>query len=182
VQDSHLDRFQYSEEGASLLDLLTKKYGGAAAASHFDAHHKRLTQAGAKVGIAFNTPWVDRVVKSIDSHRLIEWCKEVAPDRTDELVHGLLKAYFIDGMQLNNHDHLISVAESCNLDGAAEMLSSDRFRREVKTKVDDWGRKGVSGVPFFLVHPASGKGQPTVFSGAQPIELMSEVLQEQAQL
>ena len=36
----------------------------------------------------------------------------------------------------------------------------------------------MSGVPFFVVHPPSG-AQPVAFSGAQPPEMMAEVLTEQ---
>ena len=41
-------------------------------------------------------------------------------------------------------------------------------------------RQGVRGVPFFVVHPASGNGEPVAFSGAQPSEVIAEVLAEQA--
>merc|ERR1711939_1051345 len=88
VQDAHLDRLGYPE-GVALIELLTKKYGREEAAQHFDVHHKRLTQAGKRVGIPFRTPWVQTVVRSADSHRLIEYCKAVAPAQTGVLVDAL---------------------------------------------------------------------------------------------
>ena len=68
------------------------------------------------------------------------------------------------------------------LDGeaAGKALDSDAYQREVDAKATGWSRQGVSGVPFFVVHPASGAGQPVAFSGAQPCEVIAEVLAEQA--
>jgi len=53
--------------------------------------------------------------------------------------------------------------------------------REVKTKARSWSRRGVSGVPFFVIYPASGSGDPVTFSGAQPSAVIAEVLTEQAE-
>ena len=53
--------------------------------------------------------------------------------------------------------------------------------REVETKARSWSRRGVSGVPFFVIYPASGSGDPVTFSGAQPSAVIAEVLTEQAE-
>jgi len=179
VQDAHLDRLGYPE-GVALIELLTKKYGREEAAQHFDVHHKRLTQAGKRVGIPFRTPWVQTVVRSADSHRLIEYCKAVAPAQTGVLVDALFKAYFEDGLQLSNHAHLVRVAESVGLNApaVAQMLASKRYMCSVQEKAEGWSRKGVRGVPFFIIHPASG--QPVILSGAQPVELIADTLRKHA--
>ena len=66
-------------------------------------------------------------------------------------------------------------------EAAKAMLDSPQYRSEVVQKAMGWSRQGVSGVPFFAIHTASGNGQPVAFSGAQPPEVIAEVLREQAE-
>ena len=67
-------------------------------------------------------------------------------------------------------------------EAAGKALHSDAFQREVDAKATGWSRQGVSGVPFFVVHPASGNGQPVAFSGAQPSESRSSARRRKAYL
>ena len=166
-------------EGEDLLAHLTKKYGPAAVA-RFDAPDNPLDRAASKVGIAFNKR--RRVVRTADSHRLVEWCKATAPEREDALMEALFKAYFEEAKDLSQRSELAACAAACGIDGAAAaaLLESDEYAREVEVKARGWSRQGVSGVPFFVVHPRSGEGQPVGFSGAQPSEMIAEVLAEQA--
>ena len=183
VQDHWLDRFEVPEGGIGLLDLLTRKYGARAAASHFEEHHKRLEAAGNRAGISISTPWVESVVKSTDAHRLVEWCKEVAPDHVDAVMRGLFKAYFEEGKKLNDHDDLASVARAAGVEvaggtaGAAKvMLGSNRFKSDVKEKARAWSERGVGGVPLFII----GDAAPTIISGAQPVEVIAAALRKHA--
>ena len=92
----------------------------------------------------------------------------------------IFNSYFTEAKDVSKIDELVECATTCGLDGAAckEMLESERYTREVDAKAKSWSRQGVSGVPFFVVHPPSG-AQPVAFSGAQPPEMMAEVLTEQ---
>ena len=67
------------------------------------------------------------------------------------------------------------------MSAAAAMLASDSFEQIVSGKARSWSGKGVNGVPFFMIHPHSGTGQAVAFSGAQPSELIAQVLSEQAE-
>ena len=94
----------------------------------------------------------------------------------------MFKAYFEDAKDLSQHAELVACADACGLCGraAGALLESDQYQREVDAKVSSWSRQGVSGVPFFVIHPASGAGTPVSFSGAQPSEVIAEALTEQA--
>jgi|EP00908_Phaeocystis_cordata_P025289 predicted DsbA family dithiol-disulfide isomerase len=161
------------------MEHLKAKYGPAAVA-RFDAPDNPLDRAAGKVGISFNKQ--RRIIRTGDSHRLVEWCKATQPQTVDPLMEALFKAYFEDARDLSKREELVACAAACGLDGeaAGKALDSDAYQREVDAKATGWSRQGVSGVPFFVVHPASGAGQPVAFSGAQPCEVIAEVLAEQA--
>jgi predicted DsbA family dithiol-disulfide isomerase len=167
-------------EGEDMYEHLASKYGPEKARI-FTAPDNPLTQAGSKVGITFNPD--RRIIRTEASHRLVEWVKEVAPDKEDALMNALFVSYFEQAKDLSKSDELLACAGSCGLDisAAATMLDSSRYRSEVITKAMSWSRQGVRGVPFFVIHPASGNGKPVGFSGAQPSELIKEILQEQAE-
>ena len=166
-------------EGEDLLEHLKAKYGPAAVA-RFDAPDNPLDRAAGKVGIAFNKR--RRIIRTGDSHRLVEWCRATAPTKVDPLMELMFKAYFEDAKDLSQRSELVACADACGLDGAAAgaLLESAEYQREVDAKATSWSRQGVTGVPFFVIHPASGSGAPVAFSGAQPSEVIAEVLTEQA--
>mmetsp|Transcript_28444 Transcript_28444/g.62273 ORF Transcript_28444/g.62273 Transcript_28444/m.62273 type:complete len:96 (+) Transcript_28444:389-676(+) len=95
----------------------------------------------------------------------------------------MFKAYFEDAKDLSRHGALVECATSAGLDGnaASAMLASDEFREHVLSKARSWSRQGVSGVPHFVVSSAKG-GRPVAFSGAQPAQVIAEVLEEQYDL
>jgi len=167
-------------EGEDLMEHLKAKYGPGVVAQ-FDRPGNPLDKAASKVGITFNKN--RRIIRTADSHRLVEWCKATAPQRQDGLIEALFKAYFEDGKDLSQRAELVACADASGLDGAAAgaLIDSQEYVREVETKARSWSRRGVSGVPFFVIYPASGSGDPVTFSGAQPSAVIAEVLTEQAE-
>ena len=167
------------EEGEDMYEHLAHKYGPQKAAL-FTKPNNPLDVAGSKVGITFNP--ARRIIRTADSHRLVEWCKETAPHKEDALMDTIFKAYFSDAKDLAKHAELVACATAIGLDGTecASMLSSSRYVAEVNTKAKGWSSQGVNGVPFFVVHSNDPSRQPVAFSGAQPSELIAEVLTDQA--
>ena len=105
----------------------------------------------------------------------MEWAKSTPAlePRANDFMEAMFKAYFEDAKDLSKHDELLAVAEGAGLprEGASTVLGSDQFADVVQKK--DEGNKvmGISGVPFFIIGPYK-------FSGAQPPEVMAEVLEE----
>ena len=81
------------------MEHLRAKYGPGVVAQ-FDRPGNPLDKAASKVGITFNKN--RRIIRTADSHRLVEWCKATAPQRQDGLIEALFKAYFEDGKDLSN--------------------------------------------------------------------------------
>ena len=168
-------------EGEDMYEHLADKYGEQKARI-FTSPNNPLDKAGAKCGVTFNA--ARRIIRTADSHRLVEWCKEVAPSKEDALMEKLFEAYFTHAKDLSKHSELAACAAACGLDSSAAttMLAGELFEQVVQQKAKGWSRQGVSGVPYFVINTASGKGKAVAFSGAQPSELIAQVLSEQAEL
>ena len=75
-----------------MYEHLASKYGRQKADT-FTAPDNPLTRAGSKVGITFNPS--RRIIRTEASHRLVEFVKQVAPDKENSLMEAMFKAYFV---------------------------------------------------------------------------------------
>ena len=152
---------------------------------------QHLNKAGSDVGIQFNKD--RKMFSTIDSHRVMEWCNQTTPDKSDALMEAFFSSYFEQADNICDVDVLCRVAASIGLSGqdVRGMLASDSYREEVIQKDREAKALRVSGVPYFIVsHPArasatataaagrSSSRKPVTFSGAQPIDVISEMLTE----
>mmetsp|Transcript_8085 Transcript_8085/g.17482 ORF Transcript_8085/g.17482 Transcript_8085/m.17482 type:complete len:160 (-) Transcript_8085:283-762(-) len=126
---------------------------------------------------------------TLDSHRLSEWARtEYGVGKQDELMTAMFDSYFCNEKYLGDHDVLIEAATRAGLpaDAARSVLEDEgRYLQEVETEMEKARRMRVSGVPFFVVHPAEKEGEkgsssqrPFGVSGAQPSEAFIDILEE----
>ena len=157
-------------EGEDMMEHLTKKYGPAAVA-RFSTPGNPLDTAGAMVGITFNKS--RRIIKTTAAHRLMEWAKTTSSAEANVFMENMFKAYFEDAKDLSKHDELLKIAEESGLsrESANDVLTTEKFADVVQRKDDENKTMGISGVPFFIIGPYK-------FSGAQPPEVMAEVIEE----
>jgi predicted DsbA family dithiol-disulfide isomerase len=162
------------KEGYDLKEYLEKKYGPAATA-RFSSPDNPLDVAGFKCGIKFNKE--RRIVNTLDGHRMVEWCKHAHPESHDALMEKIFCAYFEQGKDLSDYAVLLrcAVEAGLNAEEAKGALESGEFRQDIDRQATSWSQQGVNGVPFFIFEPAGG-GKPLAFSGAQPVDVMIDVL------
>ena len=163
------------DEGEDLMEHLMKKYGPAAV-ERFGKEDNPLYRAGQKVGISFNK--TRRVINTLKAHRLVEYCKAIEPEKENDLMQSLFKSYFEQANDLNRMDQLMKCAKEVglkNLDETEGFLASSAAESETTSKALSWSRKGVSGVPFFIFESNTG-GKPVAFSGAQPPDVIAELM------
>ena len=86
------------EEGEDMMEHLTRKYGPGVVA-RFAAPNNPLDVAGARVGITFNRN--RRVIPTIRCHQLMEWVNKTHPEKANELMEKLFKAYFEDAIDVS---------------------------------------------------------------------------------
>merc|ERR1719440_446697 len=119
----------------------------------------------------------------MDAHRVIEWCKKVSPDKHDTLMEVMFRRYFQDAADLTQHEVLLGIVkeiQQLNVEDCAKMLTGSEMTTEVQSGAGRAKQMKVSGVPFFIIEPQPGAKQakPVAFSGAQPANVITGILQE----
>ncbi len=149
-----------------------RKFGGWENARRGFRH---VEAAAADDGIAFDLEGIATAANTAEAHRLILLGRERG--REWETAAALFRAYFAEGRDLNDPDHLLGAAESAGLDReeAATWLASDAGREEVAAGQREAARLGVTGVPFYVLDGRLG------VSGAQPAEVLVQALDRVAE-
>lgn len=131
-----------------------------------------VSDMAAGVGLDYQ---FDRIVvaNSLKAHRLLQFAKR--KNTGDALKESLLKAYFIEGKNIDDNQVLVDLALANGLEKqeVVEVIADeDSFRKQVFDDVREASALGVRGVPFFVFNRAYG------ISGAQPLEHFTAVLQK----
>ncbi len=154
-------------EGIARADYIAKKFG----ARGYSAHD-RLVQAGKPLGIAFAFDKIERQPNTLCAHVLIERARGrgVQP----EVKEALMKAFFVDGLDLTDERTLVRVASEAGLDRkeAEAALADEALRRAVAEEEDKARAMGVNGVPFFIFNNRLS------VEGAQPPEVLLDAMLE----
>jgi predicted DsbA family dithiol-disulfide isomerase len=154
-------------EGIARADYVAKKFG----ARGYSAHD-RLVHTGAQLGIAFAFDKIARQPNTLAAHALIEAARlrGVQP----RVKEALMKAFFVDGLDLTDRETLSRVASEAGLERkvAEAALADEDLRRAVAEEEDKARAMGVNGVPFFVFN---GK---LAVEGAQPPEVLLEAMLE----
>lgn len=169
------------DEGEGMVEHLTKKYGPAAAAG-VNNPNSRLSVMGREAGIEFNPS--RRMVATQRAHALVEHLKATkGNEAANQLMEDLYKTYFEEGQDISQVALLSEKVEQFGLDAeeaARVMLDAKRLNEIMVQDRQIKKRYGVSGVPFFMIHPNNGGGPPVAFSGAYPVEFIAKQLQKAA--
>jgi predicted DsbA family dithiol-disulfide isomerase len=153
----------------------TAKFGSWERSKAMD---REVAEAGKTLGLTFHYDRVLVTPNTLDGHRLLWWAKEIGSQ--DALAEALFRAYFSEGHDLGKLEVLTDVAAEVGLsrEETRRLLQSDQGRAEVLAEEHEARRRGLNGVPFFLVN-----GIPA-FAGAQPpgtfIEAFRQVLGTEA--
>lgn len=107
---------------------------------------------------------------SFDAHRLIQLAS--LNRKGGEMKEILLKAYFIDSLNISEREVLVSLGEDAGLDpnDVRAMYLGDYMSENVRSDEALASRYGISGVPFFVFEGKYG------VSGAQTSTVFLEVL------
>ena len=105
-----------------------------------------------------------------DAHRIIWLAKQTG--KQSEIKGALLKAYFEEGVDLSKPENLVAIAVKAGLNEQHvwSLLKSDEGLAEVITTEQQNQKRGVSGVPFYIINDQYG------ISGAQPTDVFIQAL------
>jgi predicted DsbA family dithiol-disulfide isomerase len=151
------------------VSMLASKYGMTADQAR-DAQRK-MEERAAQDGLTFRMNDL-RSGNTRDAHRLLHLAKD--SDRQADLVERLHRGYFTEQLSIFDHAVLTRIAVEAGLDRneAADVLASEDYSPAVETDEAMAAALGVTGVPFFVID------RRYAFSGAQPAEAMSQLLDE----
>jgi predicted DsbA family dithiol-disulfide isomerase len=157
--------------GVPWKDFIGPKFGGEARATEMFAH---VAGVGAQDGLEFRFDRVAKANDTRDAHRLVLFAR--AHGREFATADALFQAYFRDGVDLEDREALVQVAEACGLPAthARDWLASQEGTAAVETSRAEAARLGIRGVPFFVFNGEIG------VSGAQPVDVLVAALDEAA--
>jgi predicted DsbA family dithiol-disulfide isomerase len=162
-----LDPLAEAQSDIDSVERLAAKYGMSRAQA--EAAQARVTANAAAVGLDFHLDlaWS---FNTFDAHRLVHYAHSIGSQ--DALKERLMKAYFVDGAAVGQHDVLTRLAVAVGLDGPAvrEVLEGTAYADDVRHDEQEARDIGITGVPFFVIDRAYG------ISGAQPSELILATL------
>lgn len=139
--------------------------------AHSQAMDAQVTYAGQTVGLKFDYARAEKTPNTLAGHRLV-WRQQQAGEDASFLVKAIFKAYFGEGRDIGDLDVLADIAAETGLDRAVtlDFLNSSEGTAEVLGLEATTKASGVRSVPSIQIGDE-------VISGAQPIEVMTQVLQ-----
>jgi predicted DsbA family dithiol-disulfide isomerase len=158
-------------EGADRRDYLEARFGGKQNAV---AIYARVSAAAEAAGVTINFETMNRVPNTLDAHRLIHWAG--LEGRQTAMVSTLFRAYFRDGKDIGDKTTLAALAGEAGLDAAlaARLLATESDRADIAARDAHARQRGVNSVPTFVI------ANQYVLSGAQPVALWGQVIEELA--
>ena len=163
--------FQLRQEmpagGVPWRPFALEKFGGEEGMRRAFAH---VAAAGEPDGARFDFDRVASAPNTVDAHRLILHAAERG--REWPMVDRLFRGYFAGGLDLNDPDHLATMAADAGLgaDEARASLAGDSGTRGVWESQRTAAEIGIGGVPFYVID-----GRYAV-SGGQPAEVWLRTL------
>jgi predicted DsbA family dithiol-disulfide isomerase len=146
-------------------DVLKRKYGMNDA--QVTASWTRLEGIAAAEGLEYHL--ADGMTgNTLDAHRLVHL--GAGQGRQDAVIERLFRAHFTEKRSLFDHESLAGLAAEAGLEGARELLETDRFAEQVRADHRLANELGARGVPFFVIDGRYG------ISGAQEVGVFVEAL------
>jgi len=172
--DLHFQPFELNPqmpmEGQDINEHLAQKYGSTP--EQADRNRELIRQRGAEVGFIFDMKKRGRIYNTFDAHRLLHWAEAQGKQRA--LKMALFDAYFTEGRNPSDHAVLIEVAAKVGLDAnrATEILSSDKYAKEVREQEQVYLRNGIHAVPSVIIDNRH------LIQGGQSVEVFERALRQ----
>lgn len=185
--ETALDKFEYRDEvelefrsyeldpsakkkyNENIHQIIAKKYG--ITAEKAKKSNEQIVAQAKELGLNYN---FDDLIptNTFDAHRLAHYAK--SEGKMNELTERILKAYFVDSLNISDHNVLGRLAGEVGIDTqkALEVLKFDLYTSEVREDEEDASKLKISGVPYFVINSKYS------INGAQPAELFLEILEK----
>lgn len=164
-----LDPGAPQQQPGTLEEMLARKYG--VSPQQAAAMNARVTDLAAELGLEYHLSNA-RPGNTFDAHRLLHFAasRQLGDRATERIMHG----YFSEALPVGDRAALARLAPQFDIpeQDVLAMLESDAYSEAVRADEARAAAFGISGVPFFVFDEKSG------ISGAQPVEVFTEALQQ----
>lgn len=153
----------------TLNEMLARKYG--VSLQQAEEMNARVTGLAAEVGLEYRLTDA-RPGNTFDAHRLLHFA--ASQQQGDLAVECIMHAYFSESLPVGERAALARLAPRFGIaeNEAMAMFESDDYAAAVRADEARAAQIGIAGVPFFVF---DGK---STLSGAQPVEVFAEMLQQ----
>ena len=157
------------KDGMDRREYLEAKFGGQKEAIEV---YSNIDKTAAETGLSLNFGGIKRTPNTIDAHRLIHWAG--IEGRQNSIIDRLFKAYFQEGRDISEHSVLTRIASAAGMDQdvVRSLLKSDADKEDIKARDTDARKRGIQGVPAFVV------ANEYVIQGAQTIDIWDNIIKE----
>ncbi|MDA9329229.1 DsbA family oxidoreductase [bacterium] len=157
------------KDGMDRRDYLEAKFGGQKEAIEV---YSNIDKTATETGLSLNFGGIKRTPNTIDAHRLIHWAG--IEGRQNSIIDRLFKAYFQEGRDISEHSVLTRIASAAGMDQdvVRNLLKSDADKEDIKARDTDARKRGIQGVPAFVV------ANEYVIQGAQTIDIWDNIIKE----
>jgi len=134
---------------------------------------KQVVEMAKEVGLEFD---FDKAIpaNTFNAHRLIHLA---AVHKLQDLAkESLLKAYFVDGKNIEDLETLMNIGRRIGLldEDVRSLFNSEAFTNDVENDIYEAQQVGARGVPFFVID------RKYAISGAQPVDVFLKTLERAA--
>lgn len=136
--------------GTDYKAYMKSRFGSDQSRDRANQMRDALIQYGDEEGIPFDFDRITRRPNSFDAHRLVYWAQ--GQSRGMQAKEALFDAYFSKGLDIGDHQVLITVASEIGLDAniVSDLLASDADVETTRQEQTLFRQMGISGVPTFI--------------------------------
>jgi len=155
-------------EGVDFLPYMQAKFNGRVDLRQALDGPRRMGEAAR---LTFHMDKITKAPNSTLSHCLIALAP---PEFREQVIEQVYAAYFEHGQDIGDIETLIQIGKKFEIeeDSLRRDLTSETVRAQVEAEAREAVRLGISGVPCFIIN------DKYVFSGAQPPEVITQILQK----
>ncbi|KAF9873568.1 dsba oxidoreductase [Colletotrichum karsti] len=136
------------KKGVPVNERMAARFG----AERLEMMHDRMKKLGAAEG--FNFTFDGKVGHTRDAHRAVQLAKTKGPEVENAVMTSIMKSYFEEGGDVTSWDMIVDAAVKGGLEKeeVKKWLEEGKGGAEVDKQVEDAYRKGVRGVPHFVIN------------------------------
>lgn len=157
-------------QGQYIVEHITEKYG--ISVEQTEQNRSIIRERGLALGYHFSHQHDSRIYNTFDAHRLLHWAAESGKQTALKL--ALFDLYFKQNGDPSNHQQLLTVVESVDLDvhTAQKILDTNQYESQVRQRQSFYQQHGISSVPAVIINDKH------LISGGQPVEVFEQALKE----